>query len=43
MKLIWITSKDGQLCACINMIKEILSDELEESSYLLAIKLSEEL
>lgn len=39
----WITSKDGQLCACIDMIKEILSDELDESSYLLAIKLSEEL
>ena len=39
----WITSKDGQLCACIDMIKELLSDELEESSYLLAIKLSEEL
>lgn len=39
----WITSKDGQLCACIDMIKEILSDELDESSYLLAIELSKEL
>lgn len=39
----WITSKDGQLCACIDMIKEILSDELDGSSYLLAIELSKEL
>lgn len=39
----WITSKDGQLCACIDMIKEILSDKLDESSYLLAIELSKEL
>ena len=39
----WITSKNGQLCACIDMIKEILSDELDESSYLLAIELSKEL
>ena len=31
------------ICACIDMIKEILSDELDESSYLLAIELSKEL
>lgn len=37
----WITSKDGQLLACIDMIIEILSDELVEQSSSLACKLGE--
>jgi len=37
----WITSKDGQLLACIDMIIEILSDELVEQSSDLACKLGE--
>lgn len=37
----WITSKDGQLLACIDMIIEILSDELVKESSDLACTLGE--